>query len=254
MDTERTGTFEPGVVGDGSRDPLVTATPGYGNRAYLTGDSGIRTGENELSVRNRVQWGPIIAGVATAIATFLLLTVLGIALGASVLDPTDTAGDIGTWAAVWGAISAIVAFFVGGWLAAKTAAVDGPFAGLVNGLMAGAAGLILILWLSSTGLGNLFGTISSNVGDIANLGQDIAQQEGVTAEEAQADAEAQVDEAQAQVEETVAGLDDQDTFDTVRDSAFGTFLGLLLPLVAAALGGYLGHNKRAELIHGTSAA
>src|SRR3990170_3964197 len=73
-------------------------------------------GENALAVRNRVQWGPIIAGVLTAIVTFLLLTILGFALGASVLDPANTAGEIGTWAAVWGAISAILAFFIGGWI------------------------------------------------------------------------------------------------------------------------------------------
>lgn len=56
---------------------------------------------------------------------FLLLTILGFALGASVLDPANTAGEIGTWAGIWGAISAIVAFFLGGWIAARTAAVDG---------------------------------------------------------------------------------------------------------------------------------
>ena len=59
-------------------------------------------GENVLAVRNRVQWGPIIAGVLAAIVVFLLLTILGFALGASVLDPANTAGEIGTWAAIWG--------------------------------------------------------------------------------------------------------------------------------------------------------
>lgn len=252
MDTERTGTYEPGVVGGGNGDRVVTGTPTYTNRAYIPTDSGIQTGENVLPARNRVQWGPIIAGVATAIATFLLLTVLGIGLGASVLEPADTAGEIGTWAAVWGAISAIIAFAVGGWIAAKTAAVDGPFAGLMNGLMAGAAGLLLILWLSANGLGNLFGTLSSNIGEIANLGQDVAQQQGVTPEEAQGEAAAQGEEVAAQAEEAVAQADNPETFERVRNSAFGTFLGLLLPLIAAALGGYLGHHKRSELIHGTS--
>ena len=97
-------------------------------------------GENVLAVRNRVQWGPIIAGVLAAIVVFLLLTILGFVLGASVLDPANTAGEIGTWAAIWGAVSAIVAFFIGGWIAARTAAVDGAFAGVINGLMVGRRG------------------------------------------------------------------------------------------------------------------
>src|SRR5215210_2681959 len=126
-------------------------------------------GENVLAVRNRVQWGPIIAGVLAAIVAFLLLTILGFALGASVLDPANTAGEIGTWAAIWGAISAIVAFFLGGWIAARTAAVDGTFAGTINGLMVGAAGLLSIIWLTASGLGNLFGTIGATVGSVLNV-------------------------------------------------------------------------------------
>jgi len=126
-------------------------------------------GENVLAVRNRVQWGPIIAGVLSAIVAFLLLTILGFVLGASVLDPANTAGQIGTWAAVWGALSAIVAFFLGGWIAARTAAVDGAFAGTINGLMVGAAGLLFIIWLTASGLGNLFGTIGATVGSVLNV-------------------------------------------------------------------------------------
>src|SRR5215208_5810734 len=126
-------------------------------------------GENVLAVRNRVQWGPIIAGVLAAIVAFLLLTILGFVLGASVLDPANTAGEIGTWAAIWGAFSAIVSFFLGGWIAARTAAVDGAFAGVMNGLMVGSAGLLFIIWLTASGLGNLFGTIGSTVGSVLNV-------------------------------------------------------------------------------------
>ncbi len=247
METQRPGNYDPGEVSTGVGDRVIGTQP-------LATDSNVRMGENTLGARNRVQWGPIIAGLVSAIATFLLMTVLGIALGASVLDPANTSGDIGTWAAVWSAISAILSFLIGGWVAAKTAAVDGPFAGLMNGLMAGAAGLILILWLTSSGLGNLFGTLSSNIGDIANLGQDVAQQEGITATDVQDEVSTQVDDVQAQAEEVVGDLDSESTFDNIRNSAFGTFLGLLLPLIAAALGGYLGHNKRAELIYGSSGA
>ena len=244
METQRTGSFEPGTMqapaGDGGR--VVADTPAYGTRPLTAYSPAIETGENVMPVRNRVQWGPIVAGLLTAIATMLVMTVLGIALGASVLDRNAPGDDIGTWAGIWGAISAIVSFFVGGWVAAKTAAVGGPFAGLINGFMVGAAGLALILWLTGAGLGNLFGTIGANVGDIANVAQDQAQQQGATP----ADAQAQADQAQAQGEQTARGA-----FDEVRNGAWGTLLGLLLALGAASLGGYLGHNKREDLIRGT---
>lgn len=199
--------------------------------------------------KNRVQWGPIIAGLISAITIFLLLTVLGIGIGASVLDPNNAGDNAGTFSAIWGAISAILAFFVGGWIAAKTAAVGGEFGGLMNGVMVGAAGLVLIIYLTSTGLGNLFGTLSSNVGDIINATATVAQEEGVSPEEAQDEAA----DVAAQAQEAVEDIDPNVAFEAVRNGAIGTFLGMLLPLVAAGLGGYLGHNTRYDVTVGTGA-
>ena len=251
METQRSGSVEPGTmpapVADDDRVLADAST--YVTRPPTTHAAPVVTGENVMTVRNRVQWGPILSGILAAIATMLLLTVLGIALGASVLDRTASGEAIGTWAAVWGAISAIVAFFVGGWLAAKTAAVGGPFAGLINGFTVGATGLVLILWLTGAGLGNLFGTIGANIGDIATVAQDTAQQQGVSPQDAQAQAAQVQDQAEQATENAEQTL--RASFDEVRNAAFGTFLGLLVSLVAAALGGYLGHHKRRELIEGT---
>lgn len=210
--------------------PVTTDRP-VGYATY----PGTRIGENEMEVRDRVQWGPIVAGLATTIGTMVLLTVLGLALGASVLDRNAPGTEIGTWAAIWGAASAIVSFFLGGVVAAKSAAVAGPGTGMLNGLMVGFAAIALILFLTGAGLGNLFGTVGANLGDIT------------TAVLGTTGAEQAVDEAQAQVAET----DPRATFDEVRDAAWGTFAGLALALGAAALGGWVAHNKRRDLIEGT---
>jgi len=230
-------------------------------------------GENVLAVRNRVQWGPIIAGVLAAIVAFLLLTILGFALGASVIDPANTAGQIGTWAAIWGAISAIVAFFLGGWIAARTAAVDGAFAGVMNGLMVGVAGLLFIIWLTASGLGNLFGTIGATVGSVLNVaataapaaqdaanvnagqaGNAIEEQTGIDVNNPQAAATAvagQVQQAANQAGKAIAAADNPQTFEAVRKGALGTLIGLLLPLLASALGGWVGKYERTDLVRGT---
>lgn len=223
-----------------------------------------------LPVRNRVQWGPIVTGVLTAIVVFLLLTVLGIALGASVLDPANTAGDIGTWAAVWGAITAIVAFLVGGWIAARAAVVEGPFAGLLNGLSVGIAGLLLIIWLTASGLGNLFGTIGTTVGSVLNVaasvapaagdaanvnpaqaGNQVEQATGIDLDNPQAAATAvagQVQQVTEQAQTTLRQADNPQTFEAVRNGAFGTFVILLVPLISSAIGGYLGKYQREDLV------
>ena len=199
---------------------------------HLGSHSGTQVGENVMPVRNRVQWGPIIAGVLTAIATLLILTVLGLAIGASALEPRDAGESLGIGAAIWGALSAIIAFFLGGWVAAKTAAVGGAGSGMINGLMVGETILALLLWLAGTGVANVVGAIGSNVGDIAN----VVQSQGQAAQQAQ---------------QATQQVDPQQAFETVRDSAWGTLAGLVLPLIAAAVGGLLGHNKRRDLIEGT---
>jgi hypothetical protein len=261
---------DPNLPTDSRQSPLPAADI---HTTALHTSPEITTGENLLSARNRVQWGPIIAGVMAAVVVFLLLTVLGFALGASTLDPANTAGEIGAWAAVWGAISAVLAFLLGGWIAARSSAVDGSFAGLLNGLMVGATGLLLIIWLSASGLGNLFGTIGSTVGSLANVaasvapaagdaanvnptqaGNQVEEATGIDVDNPQAAATqvaGQVQAAADQAGEALAAADNPQTFEAVRNGASGLFLGLLLPLLASALGGWLGKYTRNDLVHGT---
>src|ERR671911_508629 len=72
----------------------------------------------EVPLRDRIRWGPIIAGVVTAFAVLLFLTVLGLALGISALGGDDDPQTWGTAAGIWGGLSLLVAFFSGGWMLA----------------------------------------------------------------------------------------------------------------------------------------
>lgn len=246
-------------------DQVVVQRPGTFGRASPIAAPTL-VGENLLPVRNRLQWGPVAGGVVSAMSAFLLLTVLGIALGASVLEPRDTGEEIGRWAAAWGAFSVIAAFLIGGWIAARTASVEGSFAALMNGFVAGATALLLVIWLSFSGLGNLFGTIGASVGAIANAAA-AAVPAAVTPGEVQtatgvdpANPDAAIDQAGQAAQEaadqagrTLAAADNPQTFEAVRNGAIGTFLGLLLPLVAATLGGFMGKHTRQELVIGSGA-
>jgi hypothetical protein len=77
---------------------------------------------------------------------------------------------------------------------------------------------------------------------------------GVNVDDPQAAATAvagQVQEVTEQAEGAIAAADTPQTFETVRNGALGTFLGLLLPLLAGALGGWVGRYEREDLVHGT---
>lgn len=190
-----------------------------------------RSHSDSVEVKNRVQLGPIVAGILTTIAAMLILTVLGLAIGASALEPREVGEGVGTAAAIWGIASAIISFFLGGWVAAKTAAVAGTGSGIMNGLIVGAGILTLVLWLAGSGIGAAVGLLGSNIGDIVTSVQDA----GITTGDVQSQAE-QVD------------IDAPDSFETLRNSAWGTLAGMILPLAAAAAGGAAGHNKREDVI------
>lgn len=229
------GTVEPGRDrGTVTTEATTYATtrPPVANGATWAPER-IAPGRNEdVALRNRVQWGPILAGIAAAIASLLILSVLGLAVGSTALEPRSVGANVATGAAIWGIISAIIAFFIGGWIAAKSAAVGGMGSGILNGLIVGCAMLAILVWAASTGMGALLGTVSGNVGDIVRLitGSAAAQQN--------------VSQAANQAQQAVSA---QDVFNSVKDAAWGTFIGIVLPLIAAALGGWVGHNTYGEV-------
>jgi len=210
----------------GTHVPVEVSSTADGIAVPRVASVGTAVGANVVNVRDRVQWGPILAGAVAGLATLLVLTVLGLAIGASAFDPDTDLSDWGTWAGVWGGLSALVAFLAGGWIAARTAAVGGSFAGLMNGLIAGATMLLALIILTATGVTNLVGFLGGNLATVADYAANVAQGQATAA-------------------------DAQAAFDNVRDAAWGMLVTIVVALAAAALGGLLGHYERHELIEGT---
>lgn len=189
---------------------------------------------NEPMFRDRVRWGPIVAGVLTALTTLLVMTVLGLAIGTTAFEPGETgARTVGTAAAIWGILSALLAFFVGGWVAGRNALASASDNGALNGFLVGAATIVVMLWMVGAGVGNLLGLAGSNVDQIANINnvQSAIEQPAETGEAVTTTA--------------------QDNYEEARNSAWGTFAGLVIALGAATAGGVLGHPNSAMIATGT---
>lgn len=191
---------------------------------------------DSVEVKNRVQWGPILAGIVTAMATMLLLSVLGLAIGASALEPRDVGEKLGWGALIYGIISALISFFLGGWVASKASAVAGTGSGMLNGFLVGAASIILLLWMAGSGIGNAMGVVTNNLADIAQFAQDA----GIIEED--------VEETTEDAQDAAEDIEMPDDFENLRDSAWGTLAGLLLPIAASTVGGMAGHNDRRDVI------
>src|SRR3712207_4555842 len=54
---------------------------------------------------DRVRWGSVFAGIFSALSTLLVLTLLGIGIGAASFGPGDRASGFGIGAGIWSGLS-----------------------------------------------------------------------------------------------------------------------------------------------------
>lgn len=180
---------------------------------------------------DRVRWGAIWAGLLAAVGALLLLSLLGLAIGATTINPGTAnggpfGGNAGAFSAVWAGIAGIISFVIGGLVASRAAAVFDRSWGALNGAMVFLLAIPVTLILGFMGLGGLLGFVG-NLAAMAPL--DPAAMQGAAAQ------------AQAQAPDAAQ------TATMVRDGAWGTLLGLVLGLAAATLGGALGTRRSLDL-------
>jgi hypothetical protein len=204
-----------------------------------------------LQVRDHVRWGPIVAGVVGAFAVLLFLTVLGIALGVSTLGGDDPAAW-GTAAGIWGGLSLLVAFFIGGWLASRSATTVAEGDGLLNGFIVGAATLLLLLWMTTTAVTGVLGFFATTVADIAGAAGPVAieaidQAAAPTASEAERAVNQAVENPEAAVPpeaDQAARAAAQAAGENAGPGAWGTAIAIVLAIAAAMIGGMVGQNQQ----------
>lgn len=244
----------------------TTVLDGPGRRAPELTRSNVDV-DLEVPLRDRVRWGAIIAGVVTAFAVLLFLTTIGIALGLSALGGANDTSGWGTTAGIYGAITLLLAFFIGGWVAARAAAPSPESNGVFNGFLTGAAILLLLLWLATSAITGALGFFAGTVSDIATAASNVApavtdavdpQAVGDVApavEDAVDNPQAAVTEVTEQVEAVIpdnpAAAAAEVASEDIAPGAWGTAIAMLLALVAAALGGLVGQNQERNRIPGS---
>ncbi|MGI8699718.1 MAG: TIGR04086 family membrane protein [Nocardioidaceae bacterium] len=161
-----------------------------------------------------VRWGPIWAGLLTALTTFILLELLFYAFGWLTLDPGSNQPGNTRWLVT--GILALVAFFLGGLIAGATSIWKGLFSGLLHGFMVWALGVAAFIALTFFGGSALLGSFGS-----------LAHQLGVGPQQVQKTAHVSKSEA-------------SQLSSTAKDAAGPAFWGLALPLASSMLGGLIG--------------
>lgn len=123
----------------------------------------------------RVSWSAVFAGGAIALVSYLVLSVLGTAIGAGAMNPMADGNPLqgfGTGAGVWLFISTLLSVAAGAWVAGRTA----PTRGGLHGLLSWTVTTLLATWL----LASLAGTVVGTAGNIAGKGLSLAA-DGVAA-------------------------------------------------------------------------
>lgn len=115
----------------------------------------------------RVSWGAIFVGVVIAMVVQLLLAVLGIAIGASAINPLEEGNPvqgIGMGAGIYWVVSSIIALFAGGFAAGALTNTQERRDRTLHGVSVwGIATLALFLMIGS-GVGRVVGGTASMIG------------------------------------------------------------------------------------------
>ena len=138
---------------------------------------------------NRVSWGAIFAGVVVGLVVQVLLTMLGVGIGAATIDPatngSPAASTFSMASGIWYVVSGIIAAFAGGYIAARMSGKTVATTGALHGLTTWAFTTLLVLYLLSTAVGSIVGgTFSGVAGAVGGLGQTVAQAAGPMLEDA----------------------------------------------------------------------
>jgi len=128
-----------------------------------------------MEYHDRVRWGPIFSGLVIAIATQLVLSALGAAIGLSNIAnsgaPRSIAGSVGTGIGIWSIISLLISLGVGGWVTARSCGPMNRSTALLNGAILWATTLTIGSWLLANGVAGTFGIVAANAGEAINQAQ-----------------------------------------------------------------------------------
>ena len=170
--------------------------------------------------KDRIRWGPILAGIFVAIATQLVLSALGAAIGLTV---GATGGAVGV--GIWSIISLLLSLFIGSWVAAAGCSPMNKKTAMLHGLILWATTLAISAWLLASGVSGAFGVAASNAGEVINQ---VQQPGGVS------------------LPNQVPNVPDNQlarVADTSAKAAWSFIIGSLLGLAASLIGASAGAKK-----------
>ncbi len=120
---------------------------------------------------NRISWGAVFAGAAVALAAMLLLSTLGVGIGAATIDPLmdkNPVSGVPAGSAIYLVIVQLVALAIGGYVAARLAGIPRVIGSALHGVVVWAVASLAMVWLATTAIGGLVSGSVSMLSAAAN--------------------------------------------------------------------------------------
>lgn len=148
-------------------------------RTANVGAYGADAGDAPVAVK-RVSWGAILAGLTIILVIQLLLSLLGVGIGASTIDPAQgqspEVSSIGIGAGIWWVVTALISVLLGGWVAGRLSGMPTRLDGALHGLAAWGLSALVVFWLMTTAMSSLIGGAFAVVGSaVQTAGQAVVQ-------------------------------------------------------------------------------
>jgi hypothetical protein len=123
----------------------------------------IQSINNERSARrplfSAIRWGAILGGVVSGTSSYLLLSLLGVAVGLTAVDPNaaEPVGRVPLATGIWTGISMLIGAFIGGYVAGHMSGLSRTTDGMLHGFVSWGATTLLYAALTVSALGAVLG-------------------------------------------------------------------------------------------------
>jgi len=107
----------------------------------------------------RVKWSAVFAGWAVGLAAQMVLTILGLGIGAWAIDlrEANPAGGVPVGAGIWTGFSMLVSAFVGGYVTARLSGNADRSDGMYHGIVVWGVNWLVFAWLTTTAMSAMIG-------------------------------------------------------------------------------------------------
>ena len=169
------------TLGTATTRPGEAIRPGYStiNPGSVVNTNAATAVTNHTPAHSRISWGAVFAGAAVAVASTVLLSLLGAALGTgSINTMTANASDVRSFsqsAGLWQIVNYVLSMALGGYVAARLSGTHSHLDGELHGLTTWAIALLFGAWLFAQALGGAIGMAGQGVSSVASRLADTAE-------------------------------------------------------------------------------